>query len=109
MDVIGARIAQDYPDSNKGWGVALDPFADTVVASSFAGPCMSAGGSRDGSADRLRQSGEPDAGAKHEPEREVAIRASLGAGRWRLMRQFLTENVLLSVIGGFWEWRLAMR
>ena len=24
MDTIGARIARDYPDSNKGWGVAID-------------------------------------------------------------------------------------
>jgi predicted permease len=101
MDAIGARIARDYPDSNKGWGVTVDPFADTVVGSQLrqslyvllaaVGMVLLIGCANLANLTLARSSAR---------EREVAIRASIGAGRWRLVRQFLTENVLLSVCGG---------
>ncbi len=101
MKVIGERIAKLYPDSNKGWGVTVDRFEDRIVG------------------DQLRQSLYVLLGAVGavlligcanlanltmargtSREREVAIRASLGASRRRLIRQFLAENVLLSLAGG---------
>jgi putative ABC transport system permease protein len=101
MDVIGARIAKDYPDSNKGWGVNVEPFADTVVGTQLrqslyvllaaVGMVLLIGCANLANLTLARGTAR---------EREVAIRASIGAGRWRLVRQFLTENVLLSIAGG---------
>ena len=101
MMTIGSRLEREFPDSNKGWGVTVERYADTLVApdlrtallvlltatglvlligcTNLANLALARGVSR---------------------EREVAVRASLGAGRGRLIRQFLTEHVVLAVGGG---------
>ncbi len=101
MNAIGARIAHDYPDSNKGWGVAVDPLSDVTVGKQLrkslyvllaaVGMVLLIGCANLANLTLARSTAR---------EREVAIRASVGAGRGRLARQFLTENVLLSIIGG---------
>jgi hypothetical protein len=35
MDAIGARIAADFPDSNKGWGVGLDYYKNIFINDSL--------------------------------------------------------------------------
>jgi putative ABC transport system permease protein len=101
MDAIGARIASDFPDSNKGWGVSIVRFMDVVIGQQLqrslyvllaaVGMLLLIGCANVANLVLARGTAR---------EREVAIRAALGAGRARLVRQFLTENVLLATIGG---------
>src|ERR1039458_3260443 len=101
MSAIGARIAETYPDSNKGWGVTVDRFEDQIVGRQLrrslfvllaaVGAILLIGCANLANLTLAR-------GASR--EREIAVRASLGAGSWRLIRQLLTENLLIAVAGG---------
>jgi putative ABC transport system permease protein len=101
MDAIAIRLAAAYPDSNKGWSVGVDRLSDVLISPEMRTAILILFAATAfvvliGCAN-LANLALARAMAR---EGEMAVRAALGGGRWPLVRQVLTETVVLSVCGG---------
>jgi putative ABC transport system permease protein len=100
MNVVAEGLSREFPDTNQGRGVSLEPLHDAMIGSDlrrtsvlFLGVvCLVLLVCCANVANLLLT-------RVIMRSRELAIRAALGANRWRVVRQMLTESLLLSVLG----------
>jgi putative ABC transport system permease protein len=101
MKAIAARIEHDYPQSNKGWSVTVDRYIERLVNDHLRKSLLVLLGAVGavlliGCVNLANLLLVRGAGREH----EVAVRTALGGSRARLLRQFLTESILLAGMGG---------
>ena len=101
MDGVTKRIAENYPLSNKGWGASVEPLKnDFTSTQTIKNLWLLLGAVGFVLLIACVNVANLQLARATTRQKEAALRASLGATRWQLFSQFLTESVVLALLGG---------